>query len=183
LDLAFSGDTASNLTVSRHDLTRDDLPADEFDLVHARLVLEHLADPSAAVTRLVGTLRAGGWLVIEDADGLTFETDPATAELAAVAAAWETAAVQAGWDSRLGGRLLRMLRSAGLVEIGGRSHRSLAPGGEAWIAAQFGLRRLRAAILACGATASQMDAAAAAFADPSLLVTGPPIVSAWGRRR
>ncbi len=57
-----------NLTVIRHDLTRDELEPATFDLIHARAVLTHLREPDAALARLMAALRPGGWLVIEDVD-------------------------------------------------------------------------------------------------------------------
>lgn len=59
--------------VRRHDLTVDPPPTavgvppacGGFDLVHARLVLEHLTNPAAALTTLVSALRPGGWLLVE----------------------------------------------------------------------------------------------------------------------
>ena len=66
----------ANLTVARHDLEREHVPAGEYDLIHARLVLEHLREPEAAVGKLASALRAGGWLILEDADGLLFDAEP-----------------------------------------------------------------------------------------------------------
>src|SRR5262249_59261251 len=37
---------AHNLEIRQHDITTDELEADAFDLVSARKVLEHLADPT-----------------------------------------------------------------------------------------------------------------------------------------
>ena len=48
---------APNLEVRRHDITADELEQGAFDLVSARKVLEHLADPSAALRRMAGALR------------------------------------------------------------------------------------------------------------------------------
>ena len=45
---------ASNLEVRKHDISKDELEPDAFDLVMARKVLEHLADPPAALRRMVG---------------------------------------------------------------------------------------------------------------------------------
>ena len=45
--------------VLRHDLTVDPPPATEFDLVHTRLVLEHLKAPAVALTTLVGRASPG----------------------------------------------------------------------------------------------------------------------------
>ncbi len=53
---------APNLQVLQHDLTAEDPPAEPFDLVHTRLVIEHLADPEDALTRLMGWIGQGaGW--------------------------------------------------------------------------------------------------------------------------
>src|SRR5581483_5052797 len=69
-----------NLEVRMHDITADDLPPTTFDLVHARLLLSHLADPEAALSKLVSATKPGGWLLVEDFDHLTCgHVDPAEA--------------------------------------------------------------------------------------------------------
>ncbi|MFE5858729.1 class I SAM-dependent methyltransferase [Streptomyces sp. NPDC056500] len=50
----------------RHDLTSDPWPEPKFDLIHARLVLMHLADKEAIAARLAAHLRPGGALVLTD---------------------------------------------------------------------------------------------------------------------
>src|SRR5690349_9383854 len=42
----------ANITVVRHDLEHEEIPAGEFDLIHARLVLEHLHQPGATLGKL-----------------------------------------------------------------------------------------------------------------------------------
>jgi ubiquinone/menaquinone biosynthesis C-methylase UbiE len=59
---------APNLQVRKHDITKDNLEADAFDLVLARKVLEHLADPIDALRKLAVAVRPGGWLHVEDTD-------------------------------------------------------------------------------------------------------------------
>ncbi len=49
-----------NLAVQRHDVVADPLPAEPFDLVHARLVLMHLPARERVLERLVATLKPGG---------------------------------------------------------------------------------------------------------------------------
>lgn len=56
------------MEVWRHDLVTDDLPAGEFDLVHARLVLQHLPAGDELVAKLARSVKATGWLVLEDTD-------------------------------------------------------------------------------------------------------------------
>ena len=58
----------SNLEVREHDLLRDELPDEAFDLIHLRLVLAWLGDRPAALARLQAALRPGGWLVTEELD-------------------------------------------------------------------------------------------------------------------
>ena len=64
-----AGDTVE---LRRMDIRTDELPQREFDLVHARLVLEHLTERRSILDRLAAALRPGGWLVIEDYDWTGF---------------------------------------------------------------------------------------------------------------
>jgi SAM-dependent methyltransferase len=50
----------------RHDITNDPWPEPEFDLIHARLVLMHLAERESLAIQLVSHLRPGGALVLTD---------------------------------------------------------------------------------------------------------------------
>jgi trans-aconitate methyltransferase len=52
----------------RHDIGADPAPPEEFDLVHARLLLEHIPSRDAALHTMIEALRPGGWLLIESAD-------------------------------------------------------------------------------------------------------------------
>jgi len=73
IDTRFIEPLASDtIDVRRVDIRTDELPQQEFDLVHARLLLEHLADRRQILDRLVATLRPGGWMVIEDYDWTAF---------------------------------------------------------------------------------------------------------------
>src|SRR5689334_2741407 len=59
---------SDSITVRRIDLREDELPQAEYDLVHSRLVLEHLSGRKQILDRLVATLKPGGWMVMEDYD-------------------------------------------------------------------------------------------------------------------
>src|SRR5438309_9955657 len=59
---------ASNLEVRKHDITKRDLEQETFDLVSARKVLEHLPEPTQALSRSAAAVRPGGWLLVEDTD-------------------------------------------------------------------------------------------------------------------
>lgn len=184
-DIDLSGLAAldqANITVLRHDLERDKMPPAEFDLIHARLVLEHLTEPAVAVRHLAAALRCGGWLILEDADGLAFDADPAAAALPALAGPWHRAALTAGWNPVYGRCLLADLQHAGLDHVAGRAHRSYQPGGEAWASARLGIERMRDQICRAGASPADLDNALTALADPARIIIGAPIVTAWGHR-
>src|SRR5271156_4977244 len=53
------------IEVRQLDIRTDELPEREFDLVHARLVLEHLTERRHILDRLAAALRPGGWIVVE----------------------------------------------------------------------------------------------------------------------
>ena len=116
---ALAGLDHGNVSVARHDLERDDLPPGGFDLIHARLVLEHLREPAAVITNLASALRPGGWLLLEDADGLGFDAEPAAKALAAITGSWHRAALAAGWNPAYGRYLMTDLQRAELGHVAG----------------------------------------------------------------
>jgi len=69
-----------NLEVRRHDITAEDLEPGAYDLVHARLLLEHLPAHEQALQRMLAALKPGGWLVVEEFDHGTFMPDPGCSE-------------------------------------------------------------------------------------------------------
>jgi SAM-dependent methyltransferase len=172
----------ANVTVACHDLEREDPPSGEFELIHARLVLEHLREPAAVVGKLASALRAGGWLLVEDADCLQFDAEPAEKAFAAIAGPWQQAALTCGWNPCYGRYLLADLRRAGLGRVAGRAHRDYQPGGGAWLVARLGIERMRTPIHQAGASQTDLDKALAAFDDQTRTIIGAPIVTAWGQR-
>jgi 2-polyprenyl-3-methyl-5-hydroxy-6-metoxy-1,4-benzoquinol methylase len=56
--------------VLRHDIREEDLPPDTFDLVHSRMVVQHLPNKQQVVDRMVAALKPGGVLFLEDTDSL-----------------------------------------------------------------------------------------------------------------
>jgi salicylate synthase len=178
----------ANVRVLRHDITRDPLPGDGFDLVHARLVMNHLPERLRVLGRMVEVLRPGGWLVLEDFD--TGWTPVLAAPDQASAALFErvyTALLglleKAGAEPRWGRHALGAMRRAGLEDVDARTY------AEAWHGGGTGINLHRANVEQMagrlkeeGIGQGELDRFLALLKDPDFVVNSCALVSTWGRR-
>jgi SAM-dependent methyltransferase len=184
IDTRFIESLASDaVQVRRIDVRTDGLPRSRFDLVHARLVLEHLPERRQILGRLATALRPGGWLVIEDYDwtGFGFEGDDQQSER--VAEAIITFMQRAGFDPRYGRRLVDDIAAAGLTDVRGEGRvRVIESGSPGFDFFRLSFESLRHAIVEAGLlSAEDVDAAAARFAEERRVVT-PLMMAGIGRR-
>ncbi len=181
-----------NLEVRKHDVVTDELPSETFDLVHSRLLLEHLPDREQVLKRLVTSLRPGGWLLIEDFDASRALAKPAPIfRYPADAAKRGTKVIRsvlalmqaAGFDPTYGERLPGELIEQGLVDIGAEARSGLAWGGSrATLMPAWTLEQLRARLIEAGVGAKDVDREIQAYGDPNVASFSVTMVSAWGRR-
>jgi SAM-dependent methyltransferase len=61
-----AGLRAANIKVLRHDISTDELPLGAFDLIHTRLVLQHVPGRYRGLKTMVASLKPDGWIVLED---------------------------------------------------------------------------------------------------------------------
>ncbi len=178
----------ARIEVHRHDVAHDEAPGDGFDLVHARLVLVHVPDRDEALRRMVGSLRPGGQLLIEDFDvALQPLACPAAngpdEELAnRIRAGFVALLAQRGVDLEYGRKLPGLLRALGLGDVAADAYFpvALAAGGALDAA---NVMQVRDGLVARGhATGEEVERHLAALAQGRLDVAVPPLVSAWGRR-
>jgi SAM-dependent methyltransferase len=149
---------SDSITVRRIDLREDELPQSEFDLVHSRLVLEHLADRREILDRLVATLKPGGWMVMEDYDWTNY-----------------------GFED--GSQGFSDMEAAGLTDIRGEGRARLidstSPGFDFF---RLSFESLRGAIVKAGLlSAEQAYAATTVFHEDRRLLT-PMMMAGIGRR-
>lgn len=176
----------ANLEVRRHDIVEDDLEEEAFDLVHARLVLEHLPKRDIALDALVRSLRPGGWLVIEDVDyvsGVPISDHGARESQRAEAVRLREFAT-AGVDHFYGRKLPAVLRERGLIDVGNEGRVWIMSGGHPaarWF--QHSYAHLRPRLTASGdLTDADVDRMLELFGDPDWAAFSPIFMAVWGRR-
>lgn len=104
--------------VLQHDILSGPPEAEAFDLVHARAVVEWIADRETALEAMVAALKPGGCLLIEDVDFVTAGCAyPESLLKQRVADALATLASMGGADLNLGRRLVALLDQAGLQDV------------------------------------------------------------------
>jgi len=62
--------------VRNADITCDAIGTDLFDLVHARAVLQHLAQREAILEKMIAAAKPGGWIVVSDVDWIQYDAQP-----------------------------------------------------------------------------------------------------------
>ncbi|MFG2908913.1 class I SAM-dependent methyltransferase [Kitasatospora sp. NPDC048286] len=174
----------ANLTVARHDVTRDDFPAGSQDLVHARALLGHLPDPQLALDRMAGWLAPGGRLVVEDPTYLPTAASPYPRFAELFDACQQLPARTHGTDHSWARRIPAAMARSGLTDIGmtirvavcGTDEKEDAFWRRCFAQATPGL-------IATGLmTAEQITAAVAHLDDPAFSDTAWMMVTCWGRR-
>jgi SAM-dependent methyltransferase len=90
---------------------------DGFDVVHAHQVLQHLADPVAALRRMSQLCRPGGVVAARDADYSAFTWFPQVPELDEWLHLYRTVARSCGGEPDAGRRLLSWAQQAGLQSV------------------------------------------------------------------
>ena len=169
-----------------HDVVADDLDEGSFDLIHARLLLEHLPDRDLALKRLVTALAPGGVLLLEDFDWSSLATRPGPGEevfLRVCSALMELMEAN-GYTPWFGRRLPALLAGAGLERVGAEGRAPIGlPGtpAAAWWPLNF--ESVRDGLVARGrVTEADLDRMVALCSTPGFTWQYPLLVAAWGWR-
>ena len=182
--------TPAQMELRRHDIGTDPLPEQAFDLVHARLVLQHVPQRHQAFARLVAALKPRGWLVIEEFDGRLIDrtipmADASEAERfrkmgRAVGRLLDDRGYEADWPRRL----YCHLKTAGLTEVSMEGHVAVREGGDPGTsldAANYAQVR-KEAVAKGMITDAEVDAVLARLDASDFAVFSPVMFTAWGRR-
>ena len=174
--------------VRRHDVGCEPPPGSLFDLVHARLVLAHVPARGQALAAMVAALKPGGWLLLEDADPalqplVCPDECGAEQELAnKVKRGFRTLLAARGVDLAYGRTLPRLLRNAGLSQVGSDAYFPM--GGPACTELERAtVEQVRDPLIEAGiATDAELAQHLFNVATGRLDLATSPMVTAWGRR-
>ncbi len=107
----------TNVTPMVGDVYAIDVADDSFDVVHAHQVLQHLADPVAALVEMGRVTRPGGVIAARDADYAAMTWYPADPRLDRWNEIYHAAARNNGAEPDAGRRLLAWANQAGLQRV------------------------------------------------------------------
>ena len=170
--------------VQRHDIGGDPLPEHTFDLVHARLVLMHLADAEPVLARMARALKPGGWLVVEEFDVALSASHGDVGIIPKTSLAFRAALERAGVDLACGRRLPALFRAAGLEDVGAEGRTALwtgrSAGARLMYANYVGMRDaiLTTRLVDPGEFTRDLER----LFDPRFVTISPVMWSVWGRR-
>jgi SAM-dependent methyltransferase len=189
IDLSWLGGPEDrSFQVLVHDVGVDLPPPGPFDLVHARLVLVHVPNRGEAVAAMVGALRPGGWLLVEDADPalqpLTCidEYGPEQVLANKLRRDFRRLLIEQGADTGFGRTLPRVLRRAGLVDVAADAYFPVT-GPACTTLERATVDQIRDRLVASGlATDAEIERHLAAIDAGGLDLATSPMISAWGRK-
>jgi SAM-dependent methyltransferase len=189
INLSWAGEVdASNVEILEHDVAAGPPPEGAFDLVHARLVLVHVPRREEALANMVGALRPGGVLLVEDADpalqplSCLEELGPEQVLANRLRRGFRALLVERGVDLAYGRSLPRRLRAAGLVGVGADAAFPVSDPACNFLETAT-IELIRDQLLDHGiATEDEIARHLANVAAGALDLTQPPMISCWGRR-
>jgi SAM-dependent methyltransferase len=178
----------ANVQLLHADARKTGLADEAFDLATARLVLVNVPEPEQLVMEMVRLVRPGGAVALHEADSTTQRCDPPHPAQTRLLQALNAYADMNGIDRAIGPRVPRMLRKAGLVDIGVKPLVHVYPPGHGrrMLLVEF-IENARERILENKLMGEvELDDLTAALKrhlqDPETLVLSSVFIQAWGRK-
>jgi SAM-dependent methyltransferase len=183
----FRHDGSTQLEVRQLDLVADPIPDGPWDLIHERLVLQHIPARLDVLDGLVARLAPGGWLVVEDFDtGEVRTTDRAGPHhelIVRVATAFNRLLAARGGANDFAADALRHLRRRGLLDTGASGHVAFDTGGHGFTQVMAAnARQVRDGLIGLDIPPEDVDRFLELLVDPDTIVGSSVLITAWGRR-
>ena len=182
----FQHDGSPQLDVRQLDVVSGPIPEGRWDLIHERLVLQHVPARLDVLDQLVARLAPGGWLVVEDFDtGEVRTTDRAGPEhelIVRMATAFNRLLAERAGASDFAADAWRHLRHRGLVETGASGRVVFDSGGSGFTQVMAAnARQVRDGLLRLGIGPEDIDRFLELLTDPDTIIGTSVLITAWGR--
>jgi SAM-dependent methyltransferase len=176
----------TNVEFRFSDITEGE-PEKGFDLVHARFVLTHLADPEQALRRMRAALRDGGIIVVEDIDFRGYFCHPDCPALWRFVELYTETARRKGADANIGPRLPALLSEAGFEDVRMHVVQPAGTTGELKLITPITMENVADAVIAAGLATPEeirelVDELYRYARTDGTVSSLPRIVETWGRR-
>lgn len=173
-----------NLEVRHHDIVADPLEEAAYDLVFARLVLEHLPARESVLERMLAAARPGGLVVLAETDFSTCVPYPSTPSFAAVLEGIITLLTAAGWDGTWACRAPGAMAAVGAVDVDADGWLELLHGKTPEMdSTRLTVGRLAEPLVTNGLASPEQVAEVSDWLDnPGFTLVSSLYVTSWGRR-
>jgi SAM-dependent methyltransferase len=180
-------DGRDQLEVRALDLVAEPVPPGPWDVIHERLVLQHVPERLDVLTRLVAALAPGGVLLLEDFDtGEVRSVDRAGPDhelIVRMAEAFNRLLGTRGGVNDFAANALRTLREHGLEATGASGYVPIDHGGTGWATVQAAnTRQVHDGLVDQGIPPGDIKRFLEVLADPDTIVGASVLISTWGRR-
>ncbi len=175
----------SNIAFEVHDVSEWE-PGELFDVVYARFLLSHLADPGSVVAAIRPHIRPAGVFVVEDIDFRGHFAEPHCPALSRYVELYTTSVRHRGGNPNIGPRLPGLLRDNGFNDVKMKLVHPVALEGGIKLLSCVTLEYIAEAVLQDGLTTeeelSETIKELHSFArSPFTVFGGPRIFQVWGR--
>lgn len=175
----------SNIAFEARDVTEWE-PGEQFDVVYARFLVSHLANPGGLVAAMRRHIRTGGVIIVEDIDFRGHFAEPDCPALLRYVDFYTKSVQTRGADPNIGPRLPSLLREAGFDDVRMNLVHPAALQGGIKLLTCVTLENIAEAALADGLTTEQelrktIEELYAFARDPHSVLGGPRVFQAWGR--
>ena len=180
-------DGRAQLDVAALDLTAEPVPPGPWDVIHERLVLQHIPGRLDVLARLIESLAPGGVILVEDFDTGEVRTvdraGPHHELILRIALAFNRLLGTRGGANDFAANALRILCDHGLEHPGASGYVAIDHGGTGWATVQAAnARQVRDGLIGRDIPAGDIDLFLQVMADRDTIVGSSVLISAWGRR-
>jgi ubiquinone/menaquinone biosynthesis C-methylase UbiE len=118
VDTRFQPPSTDVVEVRTHDVVHEPIGDREFDLVHARALLQHLESRERVLDEMIRATKPGGWIVVTDSDWVQFDLQELPEPFATLSRLLRASSeLRHGHDATWGRRVLREMQMRGMEDV------------------------------------------------------------------